>query len=199
MPNFTAVTGTLPASTPLKLTIALRPQNASGLENFASDVSTPASPDYKHYLTVAEFASRFGASQTAIKAVTAALSAQGLQVGSVSANDLQIPVNGSAGQIDKALAVNLSTVKLPSGRSTFANTSAPTLPTTVAGYVQGVLGLDDVTPPQPAGCSGQAHRASRQRDVEERRAGVGAGQAPATPVDRRPAAMFGRDDCRDHR
>src|SRR5262249_1348933 len=49
----------LPARQPLRLTIALQPQSPAALAAFASAVSTPGSPEFRHYLTVSEFAQRF--------------------------------------------------------------------------------------------------------------------------------------------
>ncbi len=47
--------------------------------------------------------------------------------------------------------MSLTQVKLASGRTAYANAQPPTLPSSIAPYVQGVLGLDNVNPDQPAG------------------------------------------------
>jgi subtilase family serine protease len=160
LPRDARVTGTAAAaSTALHLTVTLVPRNPAGLAAFATAVSTPGSPGFRDYLTVSRFAQRFGSPPAHIAAVRSALRAQGLTVGSVTANHLTIPVTGTASQVQRAFSVSLSQVKLPSGRIAYTNRQAPALPSSIAPYVQGVVGLSNVTPDQPAGLS-RASRAS---------------------------------------
>jgi Pro-kumamolisin, activation domain/Putative Ig domain len=146
-----ATTSTLTASTHLHITVAMRPQDASGLQALATGVSTPGSPEFRHFLTEPQFAARFGASGTALSAVESELTANGLAVGEIPANHLSIPASGTAAQIERAFSVSMQQVKLASGRTAFANAQAPALPASIGQYVQGVVGLDDLNPPQPAG------------------------------------------------
>lgn len=141
----------VPAAQKLSLTVALQPRDPAGLQALATQVSTPGSPTFRQFLTVPEFASRFGASELALQAVEATLQADGLDVGTVTANNLTLPVTGTAAQAEKAFSVSLSRVKLANGRTAYANAQPPTLPSSIAPYVQGVLGLDNVNPDQPAG------------------------------------------------
>ncbi len=154
LPRDARVTGTAAAATTaLHMTVALKPQNPAGLAAFATAVSTPGSSGFRDYLTVARFAQRFGSPPAHIAAVQSALRAQGLSVGSVTANHLTIPVTGTASQVQRAFSVSLSQVKLPGGRIAYTNRQAPALPSSIAPYVQGVVGLSNVTPDQPAGLS----------------------------------------------
>ncbi len=146
-----SATSPLPASTRLHITVSMRPQDASGLQALATAVSTPGSPEFRQYLTVPQFAARFGATADALSAVESELVANGLTVGDVPANHLTIPASGTAAQIEQAFSVSMQQVKLASGRTTFANAQAPALPAGVAQYVQGIVGLDDLNPPQPQG------------------------------------------------
>jgi subtilase family serine protease len=141
--------GQLSSSTPLQLVVGLKPSNPSALATFATEVSTPGSAEYRHYLTVSQFASKYGATPAAISAVRKTLAAAGLNVGATSANNLSIKVSGSAGAIDKAFATTLEQYKLASGRVAFGNTSAPALPATIAGDVEAVIGLDNLHLPHP--------------------------------------------------
>jgi subtilase family serine protease len=166
LPRDARLLGALPSAQKLRLTIALQPQDPSGLQAFATAVATPGSPGFRHYLTVDQFAHRFGATPAQIDAVQSALRAQGMAVGTPTANDLTLPVTGTAAEVDSAMSAQLARVQLASGRTTYANLSAPTLPSTIAGYVQGVIGLDDVAVPEPAGLvqttPGDATPASRR-------------------------------------
>jgi subtilase family serine protease len=139
----------LQAGRQLHLTIALKPRDAAALRAFATAVSTPRSQSYGHYLTVGQFARRFGASPARIAAVSAALRESGLSVGEPTANHLMLPVTGTVAHVQRAFAVTEAHVRLPGGRIAFANDRAPLLPASIARDVQGVLGLDDVARQQP--------------------------------------------------
>ena len=155
LPQDAQVVGALPSpeKEQLHLTIALEPQNPTGLENYATEVSTPSSPLFHHYLSVSQFAQSFGATPAQIATVQAALRAQGVSVGSPMANDLTLPVSGSAAQVEKAFSVSLSQVKLPTGRVAYANLEPPAIPASAAQFVQGVIGLDSVPREEPQGLS----------------------------------------------
>ena len=78
-------------------TVALTPRNPSALAAYATAVTTPGSPLYHRYLTVAQFARRFGVSTTGIAKVRAALAARGMAAGPVTANGLALEVSDAAG------------------------------------------------------------------------------------------------------
>ncbi len=135
---------------PLKLTIALRPRSAGALQSFATAVSTPGSAAYRDYLSVAQFAQRFGAPAAQIcRGSVDSSRAQGLTVGAPSANHLTLPVSGSVARVQSAFATKLSRVKLATGESTYLNSAAVALPASIAGAVQGVVGLDGAAIPRP--------------------------------------------------
>ena len=140
-----------PAAKHLMVTVALQPRDPVGLKNFATAVATPGTPEYGHFLTVPQFAARFGAVPAHVAAVTKVLRAEGVQVSAPTRNSLQLQVSGTVGQLNQAFAVTEQQVRLPSGRFAYANNVAPTLPANISSYVQGVIGLDNVNPDQPAG------------------------------------------------
>jgi len=144
-PPSARVTGALPGASELRLTIALEPQDPRELASLAGEVATPGSPQFRHYLTVSQFAQRFGASAAQIAAVRSALSSQGLHVGLPAANALTLPVSGRAAQVEKTFSTSLSQVVLANGRSAYANTRPPSVTSSVAGLIEGVVGLDDVS------------------------------------------------------
>jgi subtilase family serine protease len=128
----------------MHLTIELKSRDPRGLAAYARAVSTPGSAEYRKYLTVTAFARRFGATPTALSTSAAAFRHAGFRVGSPAVDGLSLPVLASAAQIDDALRVRVSAVHLASGKTGFANRSAPTVPAGAAPYVQGVSGLDDL-------------------------------------------------------
>ena len=142
--------GALSSSAPLTLDVVLAPTDPAGLAALATAVSTPGSPQYHHYLSVARFAARFGAAPASVAAVDADLRAQGLKPGALAANGLSLHVSGDAAQASRAFAVTLRRWREPGGRIVFANTSDPRLPPALQGAVTVVLGLDNVPAAAPA-------------------------------------------------
>jgi subtilase family serine protease len=143
--------GALPASTPMRVTVSLRSRNPGELTQLATAVSTPGNPDYGHFLTVAKFAQRFGASPGAVDTVAAALQADGLSIAAIPRNNLTIEATGSSAAMARAFNTNFAQVRTASGRVAFANRQAPSMAASVARYVQGVIGLDDLVPATPTG------------------------------------------------
>jgi subtilase family serine protease len=159
----------------LHVDVALAPRDPAALTAEALAVSTPGSPLYRHDITPAEFAHRFGPTPAAVRSVRDALVAAGLHPGTTSANHLSIPVEGTAGQIGRAFSVGFTRYALRGGRVAYANTSAPLVAASAAPYVQGIVGLDDLDVETPAG-------------------GVGVAAAPPSGVGPRPAGA-GPEPC----
>jgi subtilase family serine protease len=177
LPQGARFTSAVPAHRQLRLTIALRPHDASGLTAFATAVSTPRSPQYGRYLTVAQFAQRFGASSSQLAAVSSAMRAGGLRVGAPTANHLTIPVTGTVAQVQRAFSVTEAQVRLPGGRVAFGNDKAPRVQASIAADIQGVIGLDNVARPQPQGLTHPtAHAVRRARAVPH----IGTGPQPCS-------------------
>jgi subtilase family serine protease len=166
LPHGARVGHALPAGQRLRLTLALQAKSSAALTAFATAVSTPGNPQYGQYLSVSQFAQRFGATSSQIAAVTKTMRAAGLSVGTATANHLSIPVTGTAAQVQKAFSVTESQVTLPGGRVAFANDRAPVLSAGIAHVVQGVVGLDNLSVPHPQGLSSpHMHRGNARPHV----------------------------------
>lgn len=137
-------TGALAAGTRVDLQVSLKPRNQAALDAFLRAVSDPASAQYKHYLTVSQYAAEYGATDAQIAQVAKYLRGQGLTVGTATANHLTLPVSGTAAQAEKAFGVALNTYS-SAGRAVFANTAKPTLPSDIASVVSGVAGLSNAS------------------------------------------------------
>jgi kumamolisin len=135
-------TGSVASGQALGLEISLKPRNQAQLAAFIRAVSDPRSTSYKHYLTVAQYAAEYGATNAQVQSVTAYLRAAGLSVGQVTANHLALAASGTAAQVEKAFDVSIGTYR-SSARSFFANEAAPSLPSSIASIVSGVAGLSD--------------------------------------------------------
>jgi kumamolisin len=136
--------GAVPANRSIAVTVSLTGQDSAGLATFLKQVADPASAQYKHYLTVKQFASRFGASKADVAEVTAYLKGHGLKVGQVTANQLTLQATGTAAQVQKAFGTSLSSYHEAAGnRDFFANNAAPVLPSAIAAAVTDVSGLSN--------------------------------------------------------
>ncbi|WP_405970116.1 S53 family peptidase [Streptomyces sp. NBC_00988] len=164
-----ARTGAVSAAKHISVAISLTPRNNKGLDTFIANVSNPRSSSYGHYLTKAQFAARFGRTDAEVKQVKEYLRAQGLTVGKVHSGNLLVDASGTAAQLEKAFGTKLSTWKdAKSGRAFYANETAPTLPTGIAGLVSDVTGLNN---------RAQLHH--QATDTVAPRNGPGGGYTPA--------------------
>ncbi len=140
-----AENGPLPASQrfSLTLTLAQTSTRAAALDQFLCDLATPASPNYRKWISPAQFAAAYGATPEQIAAATAWLQAQGLSVDAVSPSGLRLSVSGFTAQVETAFAVDLHLYQV-NGYSYFANANAPSLPSEAAGFFTSIEGLDDL-------------------------------------------------------
>jgi subtilase family serine protease len=141
--------GAVAHNTTVHAAVALAPRDAAGLAAYAQGVATPGSPLYHHYLSVSEFAARFAPTAAQVAAVRTSLAKDGLAPGTISANGLTLPVTASAGTVETAFATSLHRFSLPNGQTGFANTSQPSIDPSVAGFVQGIVGLNTLAPTAP--------------------------------------------------
>ena len=179
LPAGARIVGSLAASTPLHVTVTLQPRDPLSLQTFADQVSTPGSPQFRDYITPAEFAQRFGATADQVRAVQASLQSHGLNPGAPSANGLSIPVTASAGTLAQAFKVSFARVALQDGSSAVVNQQAPALDADVAPDVQAVLGLNTLSQAKPLLV--QAHAASATPDARPRV--VTGGPQPSCPAE----------------
>lgn len=136
--------GPLAAATRLAATVTLRPRDPSALAAYAHAVSTPGTSAFHHYLTVPEFAERFGPTPAAVQTVESSLRAHGLTPGPLSPNRLSFVLSAPAARLAGAFATAFERYRLAGGAGAFANTVAPALPTAAARLVQNVIGLSSL-------------------------------------------------------
>jgi kumamolisin len=137
--------GTLPPDTLLQLTIGL----ATNRQAFAKDLAAiydPASPQYQHYLTPQELASRYGASQDTINTVTSFLSDHGFQINGVSSLRNSVSVAVTAGEIEQAFHIALSVYQM-NGATVFGANTTLSIPTQLQSLVTSVIGLSTFAQP----------------------------------------------------
>ncbi len=171
-----SIAGAVAPAHRMGLTIGMASRDPLGLKAFSQAVSTPGNPLYGRFLTVPQFARRYGASEAALARVRGALRAEGLTVLRTDADHLSILVSGPAHTIERAFATRLARVRAAHGRRAIVDTTAPTLPAPLARDVEAVLGLNGLAEPEP--------------DQLTARPAVRAGR-PFPRAPRRPRSVFG--------
>jgi Pro-kumamolisin, activation domain len=142
--------GLAPAKAHLRFELALRPRDPVGLLRFIREVSNPSSPLYRHYLRKGQFGRRFGPTLATIDKIIGRLRADGMHVGHVSANRLLIAVTTTVSVAEAAFRVRIGRYRLASRKVVDSNTGAPRVPSSIARYIQSIVGLDDLAVAAPA-------------------------------------------------
>ncbi len=148
--------------------MTLEPRDPAALAAEVQAVSDPGSPEYRHFLTPSQFAQRFGPTPATIAQITSALRNEGLTVGTPSSTGLSLPVSGTVAQVQSAFATPISKYRLSSGKTGYDNASAPEVPVSVAPQIEGVLGLDTLSPPQPSTSIPASERGESARRARSR-------------------------------
>ena len=133
-----------PITTSFDVVLALA--NPTGLSRYLTQLTTPASPNYRRFLTPRQFGRLFGASATNIARVRRYLEGYGLRVASVNSARSLMRLVGRTPQIARAFATPVETLRTSSGlRAQF--TRPATLPASLASAVTTVVGLSSVAAP----------------------------------------------------
>jgi kumamolisin len=141
-------TGRLPSNQILQLDLVLQLKDPSGLKNFLSEVYNPTSPEYRHFLTPAEFTARFGPTQQDYDTVLRFAKTYGFEVVGGSRDGMLVQVKGSVGVIEAALHVNMRTYQHPTeNRIFYAADREPTMDLPFS--LWHVSGLDNYSIPHP--------------------------------------------------
>ena len=111
------------------------------LATLIAQQSDAKSPNYRHFLTPIEFASKFGASASDIAKVTGWLQSHGFTVEEVPVNRAII-FSWNASQVSEAFKTEMRQYKV-NGVQHLANASDPQIPAAFASIVGGVLKLHD--------------------------------------------------------
>ncbi len=124
----------------MTIAVSLKVQDQRALDAFLKDLYTPTAPNYKHYLSPADFSKRFfsatGRQQVADFLHAAKLSVVDRGIGSI------VNATGTVDQLQAAFKITISDYQDGSGTVYAAADVAPTVPTTIAPFIQSIVGLD---------------------------------------------------------
>jgi subtilase family serine protease len=116
--------------------------NPAGAAAFAAAVSNPRSASYGKYLTPAQFRQRYSRSQTQVQAVQAWLRGAGFTVDYTPANRLYVAAEGTVAQAAAAFKVSFGNYRVK-GMTLRSPKSAISIPSSLAGTVEAIAGLDE--------------------------------------------------------
>jgi hypothetical protein len=140
--------GRMSGSQPLSLAIALPLRHEEQLGALLQQLYDPASPNYRHFLTVQQFTEQFGPTEVDYLRVIGFAQSHGLTVTHTFPNRLVVDVTGSAANIERAFQVRMQVYQHPTENRTFY---APDVePTIESGLpILSVVGLSTFSLPQP--------------------------------------------------
>jgi subtilase family serine protease len=140
--------GLMSTSQRMSLAIILPLRNQSKLTNLLKRLYDPSGPDYRHFLSVAQFTQQFGPTKEDYQTVVKFARSNGFSVSSAPANRLLVHVNGSVRQINKAFHVEMTTYRHPTeNRNFYSPDREPSLDMTVP--VTHIAGMNDFSLPRP--------------------------------------------------
>jgi hypothetical protein len=147
-PAVAALAGPVPPSTVVNLSVGLPVRDPAGLQSFVNQVSDPTKPNYRHFLTQAQFTGTFGATAADYNSVVNWLGSHGLTVTRTYSNNLLMDVAGTASQVEQALFVNLLFRLRRDGSQFVVTDRDPSLDLAVP--LLHISGMDDFVTPKPA-------------------------------------------------
>ena len=140
--------GRLPSQQTMSLDLVLPLRDPAGLKSFLADVYNSKSPNYRQFLTPAQFTARFGPTVEQYEAVTRFATAHGLTITGGSRDGMDVQVKGPVAAVETAFHVNMRTYQHPTENRTFyAPDREPTEDLSFS--LWHVSGLDNYSLPHP--------------------------------------------------
>jgi kumamolisin len=155
----------LPATQSLRLDIVLPLSDPAGLETFLNELYDPTSSSYRHFLSVSEFTARFGPSQADYDAAVQYAASNGLTVYGGSRDGMDVQVEGSVENIEKAFRVKMGVYQHPTeNRAFYGPDQEPTVGLPFP--LWHISGLDNYSIPHPKVVSKTAYAKSKGIDPQ---------------------------------
>jgi len=144
------VVGRVPATQRMNLALTLKLRNSQALEALLQNLYNPASPQYRHFLSVQEFTEEFGPTADDYQKAISFAQAHSLTITNQTPNRLVLDVSGTVAQIEDAFHVTMQNYQHPTeSRTFFAPDREPSVDAGVP--IQGISGLNNFEPPRPMG------------------------------------------------
>ena len=133
--------GAVQPSTNIEVSIWLKPHNKAALDAMAKDLYSRDSPNYRHWLTKAQFSEKFAPTAEEARTVSNFFAAHQMKVLKVGPDNFFIRASGTASAVANAFHVSLDNYEV-NGKIVRANNEDPTITGEAASLVGAVAGLD---------------------------------------------------------
>lgn len=135
------------------VTLGITPADSQGLEQFAHDVSNPASPLYGKFLTPEQVGERFGISNAEYMSIVSYLQSEGFTIRDMAAQRFGIIAEATVGQAEHAFGTEINLYQaldanVAGNPSYYAFSSPIKAPATIASRLVAVEGLESFTKPK---------------------------------------------------
>jgi hypothetical protein len=111
--------GRMPASQQLSLAVTLPLSNQEQLHTLLQQLYDPASPNYRHFLTVPQFTEQFGPTAVDYQRVIGLMESYGLKVTHTYPDRVAVNVTGSVANIEQTFQVTMQVYQHPTESRTF--------------------------------------------------------------------------------
>jgi pseudomonalisin len=138
--SLATLTGSVPASQTVMVGVFLSNPNQAAEDAYAKQLYDPSSPNYGNYLDSDTFNTEFGVPAANFQAAQSWLQGAGLTVTAIGTATNYLLASGTAAQVGAVFGTPLKTYQA-NGRNFYANTQAPTVPTSLG--ISDVLGLNN--------------------------------------------------------
>lgn len=173
LPAHSVQLGALPPGKVLAVEVSLSLPDPSALRSFLEGLYDRGSPEFHHFLRGNTFGELFGPTAATVAEVRAALRAAGLSPGATSPDRLLIPVRAPVALIERALGVKEVRYRLPDGAVVFTDVQPPKIAASVAPFVSGVFGLNDLSAVRPSSLVAARQPQGRRNERDSRISGSG--------------------------
>jgi subtilase family serine protease len=129
----------------ISLNFRLSPAQQKDLNQFLAELGDRSSPNFHKYLTIPQYAKRFGMSQNDLDKVVAWVQSQGFTNIKIAPNHNKISFDGTVAQIESAFALEMHNY-LVDGVVHLANAMNPSVPVALSGAVQYIGHLNNFAP-----------------------------------------------------
>jgi subtilase family serine protease len=128
-------------------TVYFAKADPGGVNEYATAVGTPGSADYHHFLTPAEFQSKFASKPNAGAAVIAWVKQNNMTI--LSQDSESVRVQTTVGKVNAILKIRVDRFK-HDGRIDLSTTSQPQYPPDIGEYISSITGLTTTSPVTPS-------------------------------------------------
>src|SRR5574337_65669 len=138
------VSGTLAATQPIHVEVALKLRNPTQLHSFIVQAKNPALPLAQRRMTHAQFVASYAPTMDQASKVAAYLKSAGFSNVTIAPNRLLVSADGHAGAARTAFKTGFVSVRTKEGRMAFMNNASVQIPAALQDSVLSVIGLQNV-------------------------------------------------------